>query len=74
MPSPPARDRSADLPWFLVPFARLPLPGWAICLVIALTITVLNVAMEFVFGQPGPASVQANSATETARHIYLTEP
>ncbi len=49
MPPPPARDRSADLPWFLVPFARLPLPGWAICLVIALTITVLNVAMEFVF-------------------------
>jgi hypothetical protein len=49
MPSPPARDRSAYLPWFLVPFARLPLPGWAICLVIALFVTVLNVAMELVF-------------------------
>ena len=46
MPSPPARDRSAVLAWFPVPFARLQLPGWAICLVTALTISVLDVAVS----------------------------
>ncbi len=51
-----ARDLSPDLRvWFLEPFARLPLPAWAICLLISLTITALNVAMEALYIAADPA-------------------
>ena len=41
--------------WFLVPFARLPLPPWAICLLITLTITALYGAMESAYVAADPA-------------------
>ena len=56
MPSPPARDlRWSILPWFLVPFVRVPLPAWSIGLLISLTITALYVAMEFAYRAADPA-------------------
>ena len=55
MPSP-ARDPSPDLRvWFLEPFARLPLPVWAIGLLISLTIVALNVVMESLYMAADPA-------------------
>ncbi len=52
MPAPPAREFPV---WFLAPFARLPLPAWAIWLLISLTITALYLAMEFVYMAADPA-------------------
>ena len=54
MPSPPAREWPV-LPWFLAPFARVPLPPWAIGLLISLAITTLYVAMESVYTAANPA-------------------
>jgi hypothetical protein len=56
MPSPPARDlRLSIRPWFLVPFARVPLPAWAIGLLISLTVAALYVAMESAYRTADPA-------------------
>jgi hypothetical protein len=53
MPPPPARD----LPriWFLLPFAYLPLPAWALGLGIAVAITAAYVAMELLYQHFGAA-------------------
>ncbi len=56
MPSPPARDLGwSNPPWFLVPFFHLPLPAWAVGLLISLTITALYVAMESAYKAADPA-------------------
>ncbi len=57
MPAPPAREFPPGFRpvWFLAPFARLPLPAWAIGLLISLTITALYVAMESVYMAANPA-------------------
>ncbi len=55
MPSQPAREPLPFLPWFLAPFARVPLPPWAIGLLISLAITTLYVAMESVYMAANPA-------------------
>ena len=60
MPSPPARDLPPVLPvWFLSPFAHVPLPPWAIGLLISLTITALWVAIEFFYQAADLAFYQA---------------
>ncbi len=41
--------------WFLAPFAHVPLPPWAIGLLISLTITALYVAMESLYKAADPA-------------------
>ncbi len=57
MPSPPLRDLSPVVPiWFQSPFAHVPLPPWAIGLLISLTITALYVAMEFFYQAADPAA------------------
>ncbi len=56
MPAPLVRDlQSGPSLWFLAPFERVPLPPWAIGLLISLAITTLYVAMESVYTAAKPA-------------------
>ena len=60
MPAPPARDLPRVLPiWFLSPFVHVPLPAWAIGLLISLTIMALWVAIEFFYRAADLAFYQA---------------
>ncbi len=72
MPSPPARDlRWSILPWFLVPFVRVPLPAWAIGLLISLTITALYVAMESAYRAADPAHRVLVGAVDLVGEVIL---
>ncbi len=57
MPASPARAFPPGFRrvWFLAPFAHVPLPPWAIGLLISLTITALYVAMESAYREADPA-------------------
>ncbi len=64
MPAPLARDlQSGPSLWFLAPFERVPLPAWAIGLLISFAIMALYVAIEFVY----------QAAGATARPLWTAE-
>ncbi len=56
MPAPPARELQPGFVWFLAPFARVPLPAWAIGLLISLAIMALYLAMELAYQAAGAAT------------------